>query len=73
VSTWVQALPSSQAAPSLIDAQSPTAAKSVTLTVNSTCDGLPAASLAVHVTVWLPIAKRLPDGGVQVTARLPLT
>ena len=34
---------------------------------------LPAASVALQVTVLMPRAKVLPEAGVQVTGRLPLT
>ncbi len=34
---------------------------------------LPAASVALQVTVVMPSGKVLPDAGVQVTGRAPLT
>jgi hypothetical protein len=43
----------------------------VTVTVNDADAWLPAASLAVHVTVCVPTMNALPEGGVQVTGTAP--
>src|SRR5215207_1484908 len=44
-----------------------------TLTTKLDVATLPAASVAVHVTVVLPSANVLPEGGVHVTTTLPST
>src|SRR5204863_273687 len=45
----------------------------LTVTVKVVVDVLPAASLAVQVTVVVPIANRLPEAGTQVTVSVPST
>src|SRR5580658_5331419 len=46
---------------------------SATVTAKLALDALPAASLAVHMTVVVPMAKVLPDGGLHVTGSVPST
>src|SRR5919109_3065614 len=47
--------------------------ESMTLTTNVAVALLPAASVAVQVTVVVPRGKRLPEWGEQVTATVPST
>jgi hypothetical protein len=51
-------------------AKVPPAGVALTITVNEPCELFPAASVALHDTVVVPIATRLPDGGLHVTLGL---
>src|SRR5215216_1246180 len=44
-----------------------------TVTVNDAVEVLPALSVAVHVTVVVPIGNRLPEAGVHSTGTIPST
>jgi hypothetical protein len=47
------------------------ASVSLTVTVKLQLAVLPAASVAAHITVVVPLANAEPDGGEQVTVALP--